>query len=210
MSSRDRYQSSLRHDLLKLLAAMAAAGAALLSPARSLAFWNVGVGDAIRDRQLVTLDGSSQLLLGQARVTVFVFCRPEHDRSLQTLRELAQLEREFAGRPVRFVAVISDSYSPRAVRAMMREAGARMEVLIDQGDALAGELGVDTRPAVAIADESHRLAAYQHFLSVNMTSTLEAQIAEVLERRRGLAREDGPNEVDGPRAVLASTSGGPQ
>jgi len=206
-----------RHDkdtlpcrvLIRGLAVVVAASAALLFPARPLAFWNVAVGDAIRDRPMVTIDGSRQALLGQAHATVFVICRPDHDRSLQTLRALALLEKEFAGKPVRFVAVTSDSYSSKAVRTMMRQAGVRMEVLVDKDDQLAGDLGVDTRPAVAIADAAHRLAAYQHFLSVNMGAVIQAQIEDVLGRQRALVHQGIPpaeRDSGAPRAVVASTS----
>lgn len=158
---------------------VAVAAAAALAPARPLAFWNVAVGDRIRDRDLPTLDGGRQPLLGRAQATVFVFFRPNHDLSAQTLRDVARLQRSCSGN-VRFVAVSSGDDAPAAVRAITRQAGLRAPVLVDQGDALAGELGTDVRPVVAIVDESHRLVAYQPYLSVNMHDTLLAQLRGAL------------------------------
>lgn len=206
MSHRDHHETLLGRKRLRLLVALLAGSTAFLLPVKSLAFWNVEVGDTVPDRQLLTLDGSRQSLLGHGQATVFVLCRPQHDRSLQTLRELAQLERAFAGKPVRFVAVTPDSYDPKAVRSMMRQAGVRMEVLVDKDDALAGALGVDTRPAVAVADEAHHLAAYQHYLSVNMGATLQLQIQDVLDRQRGLAGREPSKRPSDDRARTAVAS----
>lgn len=165
---------------------LAGAIAATLVPARPLAFWNVAVGDRIRDRELTALDGGRQPLLGRAQATVFVLFRPDHDFSLQTLRDVARLQSKCAG-SVRFVAVASSSYAPAALRATLRQSGLRASLLVDQRDALSGELGADVRPAVAIVDEAHRLVTYQPYLSVNMYDTLWTELRGVLERG-GLAR----------------------
>ena len=161
---------------------LAAAAGAALAPARPLAFWNVAVGDPVRDRVMPTLDGAREPLLGRAHATVFVLFRPNHDLSLQTLRDVAQLQRKCAG-SVRFVALASGAYAPGAVRDIIRRAGLRAAVLVDQRDALAGELGTDVRPVVAIVDEAHRLVAYQPYLSVNMQDTLWAQLRGLLDLR---------------------------
>lgn len=158
---------------------VASVAVATMAPTRSLAFWNVAVGDRIRDRDLPTLEGGRQPLLGRAQATVFVFFRPNHDLSLQTLSDVARLQRSCSGN-VRFVAVSSGGDAPAAVRAITRQAGLRATVLVDQADALAGELGTDVRPVVAIVDDSHKLVAYQPYLSVNMHDTLLAQLRSAL------------------------------
>jgi len=182
------YEEMSAHDASRRLRrALLAAGlcAACLAPGSASAFWNVAVGQPVRDRDMTALDGGRQPLLGRGRVTVFVVFRPKHDRSLQTLREIARLEREWAGRPVRFVAVTSASYAPAAVRATVKEAGLRAPILLDQRDALSAELGVDVRPAVAITDDAHRLAAYEPFLSVNMHDALESHLETLLGTASG-------------------------
>ena len=162
--------------------ALALAGvlAAVLAPARPYAFWNVAIGDRLRDRDMPALDGGRQPLLGRARATVFVLFRPGHDLSLQTLSDLARLQTTCHG-DVRFVAVTSGSYAPAAIRDTMRKSGLRATVLLDSRDALAGELGTDVRPAVAVVDETHRLVAYQPYLSVNLHDALWAELRSVLE-----------------------------
>ena len=152
-------------------------GIASLAPLAVAAdFREAPIGAEIRDRDLRTLDGGKAPLLGRAQVSVFVFFRPNHDHSAQALSQLAALEKEFARKPVRFVAVTSDSYEAADVRAAVAEAGIRMPVLIDAGDALYGELGVKLHPVVGIADGRHRLVNYQHFQRINLLDVLRGKV----------------------------------
>jgi len=151
-----------------------------VAPVLAGAFSHVAVGDAIADRELPTLDGGSAPLLGKAKASVFVFFRPHQDHSEQVLAQLARLEVELARRPVRFVAVTSSSYDRAEVRALVQATGIRMPVLLDQDDALYGEMGVALHPVVGIAGADHRLAAYQHFLKINMLDVLRGRIQVVL------------------------------
>ncbi len=162
----------------RFVAALASA-AALARPAAA-DFREVKTGDEIRDREMPRLDGGKALLLGRAQVSVVVFFRPNQDHSEQALSQLATLEKDFAGKPVRFVAVTSDSYDPADVRALVATTGVRMPVLIDVKDALYGELGVKLHPVLAFMDSRHRLAAYQHFLKINMLEMMRAKIQLVL------------------------------
>jgi predicted Zn-dependent protease len=149
-------------------------------PAPAGGFSRLPIGEPVPNPELPALDGGRAALLGSARANVFVFFRPGHDHSLQALEQLARLEREFAGKPVRFAAVTSDSYLRDEVRATAREAGIRMPVLVDVGDALYGELGVALHPVIGIADGSHRLAAYEHFRKVNLLDRLRGRIQLLL------------------------------
>lgn len=151
-----------------------------LWPALPRAFSAVAIGDPLPERDLPALSGGKVPWLGKARACVFVFFRPGQDHSLQALRQLAQLERELAAKPVRFVAVTSSSYPQADVAATVAEAGIHMPVLVDEGDALYGELGVIMHPSVGIAGEDHRLAATQHFLKINLRDALRARILRVL------------------------------
>lgn len=160
---------------------MALTAAAALVPARPLAFWNVAVGDEVEDRQLPTADGGRQPLLGHAQATVLVLFRVKHDFSAQTLQDVARLQ-EHCGGNVRFVALAPGDAAPAAAREAVRKAGLRATVLVDARDAVAGELGTDVRPVVAIFDEAHRLVAYQPYLSVNMHDTLWPELRRVLSR----------------------------
>ena len=161
--------------------ALVLAAAAALVPARPLAFWNVAVGDEVKDRQLSSVDGARQPLLGRAQATVVVLFRVQHDFSAQTLQDVARLQGHCGGN-VRFVALAPGDAAPAAARDAVRKAGLRATVLVAARDAVAGELGADVRPAVAIFDEAHRLIAYQPYLSVNMHDTLWPELRRALAR----------------------------
>ena len=162
------------------LLATALAGATSVIPSNGHAFANLPLGGTVANRQMPTLDGGKAPLIGTAKVNLFVFFRPAQDHSLQTLGQLAQLEKEFEGRPVRFVAVTSDGYAREDVAAAVKEAGIRMPVLIDAKDALYGELGVALHPVVGVTDAGGKLLAYQHFLKVNMLDVVRGRVQVAL------------------------------
>ncbi|MGB8930814.1 MAG: hypothetical protein WCC48_06145 [Anaeromyxobacteraceae bacterium] len=168
--------------MVRSLVAVAAVviGAASTVPSEGHAFANVPIGGTVKNRQLPTLDGKRAPLLGGAKANVFVFFRPAQDHSVQTLSQLAQLEREFKGKSVSFTAVASDGFAREEVAAAAREAGIQMPILIDAGDALYGELGVALHPVVGIADARGQLIAYQHFLKINMLDVVRGRIQVAL------------------------------
>lgn len=153
---------------------------ALLAPTPSAAFRELAVGDVVKNRRMPTLDGRSEMLLGPARANVFVFFRAGQDHSAEALAQMATLEAELAGKPVRFVGIASAGDPRDELRAMVKEAGVRMPVLLDEGDALYGELGVSLHPSIGIADGGQRLAAYQPFRKVNFLDLTRARVQRVL------------------------------
>lgn len=164
--------------MVRSLVAVAAMilGASTAVPSEGQAFSNLPVGGSLRNRAMPSLAGEPIDLLANVKVNVFVFFRPGQDHSLKTLTQLGALERELAGKPVRFVAVVSDGEARDAVEATARAAGIRMPILVDRGDALYGELGVALHPVVGIADARGRLVAYQHFLEINMQDAVLGRI----------------------------------
>jgi len=152
----------------------------LLDPAAAGAFRGMSPGEPLRDREMPTLEGGKALLLGRARASVVVFFRTGQDHSVQVLGQLAQLERELAGQPVRFAAVVSDDCDRAEVRALVAETGLRMPILVDRGDELYGEWSVALHPVVGIAGADHRLVSYQHFLKINMLDAVRARIQRAL------------------------------
>jgi hypothetical protein len=157
---------SARMPRTSLLAAIAGLALLLASPAAAGAF-AIEIGEPLPDDELPTLSGSPARLLGQ-------------DASLDALTRLAGLQKQLAGRPVRFVAVASGDESVAALRAMAKQAGFDGAVLLDRGDALYGKLGVRLHPVVGISDSQHRLAAYEHFRKVNMEARVLAQVRLLL------------------------------
>lgn len=144
------------------------------------AFRETAIGMPVKNRKMPTLDGRTENLLGSAKANVFVFFRSGQDHSEQALHQIAALEKELAGKPVRFVGIVSADDARDAVAAMVREAGVRMPVLLDDKDALYGELGVVLHPSIGIADAQHKLVAYQPFRKLNLLDATRGRIQVVL------------------------------
>jgi tetratricopeptide (TPR) repeat protein len=151
----------------------------LASPAAAGAF-AVEVGEPLPDDELPTLAGPSARLLGQARASVFVFVRTGQEQSLDVLTRLGGLEKQLAGKPVRFVAVASGDEPAAALRALAKQAGFEGPVLLDRGDALYGKLGVRLHPVIGIADGKRRLVAYEHFTKINFIDVIRARVRRQL------------------------------
>ncbi len=153
--------------------------AALLAPAAARPFAFVAEGERVPDDEMPTLDGGRAHVLGAARANVFVFFRPS-EHSADLLERLARCEREFQGRSVRWVGIVSDDYPADEVRAMVKAAGVRMPVLVDRANAYYGRLGVRLHPVVGIADAEQRLVAYEHFRKINMEERIRARVERLL------------------------------
>ena len=181
-----------------------------LWPLAGLAFANVEVGQPIQNEELPTLDGSREMLLSRkALANVFVFFRPSHDRSLQTLKAMAACEKEFAHKPVRWVAVVSDSHARDEVRAVVAEAGIHMPVLVDEGDRLYGKLGVRLHPVVGIADDKGTLLDYVPFHQINYCDMIRVRIRHALHEvdLAAVERVDHPPKALFPNQVPGAVAG---
>jgi hypothetical protein len=154
--------------------------AALTLPGAALAFRKASPGTAIADRILPTVDGGRAPLLAPGKVNVLVFARTGQEFSERALRQLAELEREVATKPVRMAIVVSDAEPRAEVEAMLREAGLRAPALVDVGDALYGELGVAMTPSAGIVGRDRRLAGFQPFRKVNYLDAMRAQVRYAL------------------------------
>jgi peroxiredoxin len=166
----------------------------------------VQVGDAIQDVQLATLDGGRDRLLAKGtKASVVVFFRPEQERSTDTLKDLAGCEKEFAGKPVRFVGVVSDSWPKEQVQALVKETGVKMPVLVDEGDALYGALGIRLHPVILMVDGKGKLAAFEPFRQINYCARVKVRIRWLL----GEASEAEVAKVDDPeRSPLPHSDAG--
>ncbi len=178
---------------------------AVLPPIGS-AFAHVAVGDVIDNEELATLDGGKAPLFSpKALANVLIFFRPQQEHSLSALRQMAQCEQEFAGRPVRFVAIVSSSWPPDEVKAVIAETGVKMPVLVDAEDHLYGKLGVRLHPTIGIVNEKRELVAYEPFKKINYCDRVrgkiryalhEIDLAEV-QRSENPPRALFPNEIKG-------------
>lgn len=198
-----------RRSLITFAAAGIAglAGGLLAGPARADAAEGdrrVQIGDPVQDVQLRTLDGGKDRLLGKGiKANVFVFFRLEQERSLETLKELATCEKEFAAKPVRFVGVVSDSWPADQVKAFVKDSGVRMPILIDEGDALYGALGIRLHPVIGMVDQKGKLVAFEPFRQLNYCERVKVRIrwllGEVSEAE--IAKVDEPERSPLPHSA---------
>jgi tetratricopeptide (TPR) repeat protein len=179
--------------------ALGAALAAGIWPLVGRAFANVAAGEVLENEDLPTADGRREPFLShRARANVFIFFRPGQDHSLDTLKAMAACEKEFAQKPVRWVAIVSDG-APRAeVLAAAREAGIRMPVLVDEGDHLYGKLGVRLHPVIGIADGGFKLLDYLPFHKINYCDMIRIRI----QRALGEVDQAAVDRVDNPPKAL--------
>jgi hypothetical protein len=181
-----------------------------LWPLGGLAFANVEVGQKVESAELPTLDGGREALLsGKALANVFVFFRPHHDHSMETLRSMAACEKDFDGRPVHWVAVVSDSHARDEVRAAVSEAGIHMPVLLDVGDRLYGKLGVRLHPVVGITDGAGTLLAYVPFRKINYCDMIRVRIRFALHEvdLAAVERVDHPPKALFPNEMPGAVAG---
>lgn len=139
------------------------------------------VGEVVPSPVLRAVGGGRQALLaGGAAAHVLVFVRPNQDHSVETLAALTTCAERFGGKPVRWVAVVSSGWSDDVVRGAVAASRTPMPVLVDEGDALYGRLGVRVHPTIAVTDARGRLVAWEPFHKVNQCDRLAARVARAL------------------------------
>ncbi len=164
----------------------------------SWSFTNVSIGSTIASAEMPTLDGGTHPLLGNERVNVVLFFRPDQEHSRKILREVGLLVQEFEGKSVHFVAIVSSLYNRERVREVVDRAELDIPVLVDGNDALSGKLGVPLHPVVGITDQDHVLKAYQYFTKINFSNFLRAHILYELEE---ISEAKLDKALNPPRAV---------
>jgi hypothetical protein len=172
----------------------------ILWPLAGRAFSNLAPGETLENGVLPTIDGRREPLLSpQARANVIIFFRPNQEHSLETLRAMAGCEKDFAQRPVHWVAVVSDSWPRTEVLTAVSQSGIRMPVLVDEGDQLYGKLGVRLHPVIGIADGKLRLLDYLPFHKINYCEMIRVRIRLALGEvdRAAVERVDHP-----PKALM--------
>ena len=153
----------------------------LSSAVAALAFANAPIGSLIENVSLPTLAGGQRHLLGLTNVSVFIFIKPGLEHSRSALVQIAQCEKEMAGKPLYWSAIVSDRIPRTEAELEIKAVGLTMPVLIDKGDALYGKLGVILHPVVGITDKDQKLLAYTPFTKVNYGAVVRAQIGHALK-----------------------------
>jgi tetratricopeptide (TPR) repeat protein len=177
-----------------------------LSPRPGLA--HASAGALVEDLELRTVSGGTvRLLPPGAKASVLVFFRTGQERSVDALVQLATCEKLFAGKPVRWIGVVSSSEDPAAVQALARRTGIAMPVAVDQDDALYGALDIRLHPMVAFADAGRRLVAVEMYRQIDYCEIVkgrirlllgeidEAAFALIVDPPRGTMPGDDPRDV---------------
>jgi tetratricopeptide (TPR) repeat protein len=165
---------------------------------------HAAMGTPVADAELPAIGAHGlQRVLGDARVSVLVFFRPDQARSAAALRELAACHRELAGKAARWVALVPDGAPSASIAAMGADAGIAFPVLVDKADAFYASLGLSLHPVVAIVDRDRRLAAFEPFRSVDFCAVVSAQLRFVLGEitRAQLAEALSPAPATAPASA---------
>ncbi len=138
-------------------------------------------GTLVPNVVMATLAGGKEKLLSPgAKANVVVFFRPNQERSLDALKQMAGCQKELAGKPVYWVAVVSSAEPTADVKAMVAESGIRMAVLLDENDALYEQLGVRMHPMVAIVDARSRIVTMEPYRQVDYCDIIKTNIKVLL------------------------------
>lgn len=151
--------------------------AVALAAGPAMGFQYFSPGDKLPEKTLPKLVGSgSQPYLAKSKVTVFFFFAPGTRNGQHALHGLAALEKEFAGRPVTWVPIVSGSSAAADAQKDVKEAGLAATILKDDGDELYGTLGTAMTPTVGVVDEQHKLLAYLPFTKLQFQDHIQAWV----------------------------------
>lgn len=160
-------------------------------------------GTVVANVELRTIaGGKATLLSAKARANVFVFFRTGHERSLDALKQMAQCEKELSGKAIYWTAVVSGSEPPGDVQEVVREAGIKMPVLIDEGDVLYDRLGIRLHPMVGIVDGKFVLATMEPYRQIEYCDVIKTRIKMLLGEASAadLAKIENPEKSALPGA----------
>ncbi len=165
-------------------------------------------GTSVENVELRTIAGGRvRILSPRSRANLLVFFRTGQERSVDALAQLATCEKDFAGKPVRWVGVVSSSEDAAAVAALVSRSGVAMPVVIDQGDALYGALGIRLHPMVAFVDGQLKLQAVEMYRQIDYCEVIKGRIrlmlgeldqaafAAILDPAKGTMPGDDPRDV---------------
>jgi tetratricopeptide (TPR) repeat protein len=154
---------------------------ALLAMVPPPALARAEAGTPVQNVELRTLAGGKAMLLSpKAKANVFIFVRTGQERSLDALKQMASCEKELAGKPIYWAAVVSSSEPVAEVQAMVTQSGIKMPVLIDEGDVLYDRLGVRLHPMVGIADGKLVIVAMEPYRQIEYCDVIKTRIKMLL------------------------------
>jgi tetratricopeptide (TPR) repeat protein len=144
--------------------------------------------------ELRTLAGKKEKVLSsQVKANVVIFFRTGHDRSTDALRQMSACQKDLAGRPIRWVAIVSSSEPLAEVQAEIQRTALAMPVLVDEGDALYQALGIRFHPEVVIVDGASRVVATEMYRQVDYCDVVKTRIRVLLGEADQAAMERAVN-----------------
>jgi tetratricopeptide (TPR) repeat protein len=139
------------------------------------------VGTQVDNLELRTAAGGKEKLLApKIKVTAVIFVRTGQERSADALRAMARCEQDLAGKPVRFVAVVSGETPAADALDLAAAAGVRMPVLVDEKDALYEKMGVRNHPVVFLLDARNKIASFEQYRQIEYCEVIRARIRFLL------------------------------
>ncbi|HTN52258.1 MAG TPA: hypothetical protein VML50_07645 [Anaeromyxobacter sp.] len=138
-------------------------------------------GTKIDNVELKTLAGGREKLLSESvRANIFVFFRTGQERSSDALKQMAQCEKDLAGKSIHWAAVVSSTEPVDDVRALVKEAGIQMPVLLDEGDRVYDLLKIRLHPMVGIVDQNRLLQALEPYRQIDYCEIIKTRIKILL------------------------------
>jgi hypothetical protein len=153
--------------------------------------------------------GAEELQPKGAGASVLVFFRPDHERSLAMLSDVARCQERLAGKAVRWLGVVPDGTAAATAREDAARAGARLALAVDRGDAVYGALGLRMHPVVVVLEPGRRVSAVEPFHAVDGCDLLTIRVRRALgeatdaEVARAAAPERSDLPGDGDQTLVA-------
>jgi tetratricopeptide (TPR) repeat protein len=138
-------------------------------------------GTQVDNVELKTVGGGREKLLSpKVKANIFVFFRTGQDRSVDALKQMAQCEKDLAGKSIHWAAVVSSSEPVEEVRSLVAESGIQMPVLVDEGDVLYDRLGIRLHPVVGITDGKFKLTAIEPYRQIDYCDIIKVRLQMLL------------------------------
>ena len=142
---------------------------------------HAAVGTVVENVELLSATGAREKLLApRMRATALIFVRTGQDRSAEALKAMSRCEQDLAGKPVRFVAVVSGETPPAEAAALAAAAGVKMPVLLDAQDALYARMDVRNHPVVFLLDGKNAIASFEQYRQIDYCEMVRARLKLML------------------------------
>jgi tetratricopeptide (TPR) repeat protein len=138
-------------------------------------------GTPVENQELRAVGGGKAALFdAKSKVSVLDFVRTAQDRSADALKAMAKCEKDLAGKPVRFVAILPGETPLEEAQAMAQASGVKMPLLLDEEERLYNKLGVRLHPVIFLVDARHKVADFEQYRQIDYCAVIAAHIRFLL------------------------------